>query len=126
LIVEDNPHISQMYRYTLNKMAKSAPSAHVELDLQFAPNGHAAWQLLESNHFSLVMTDLYMPVLDGFELLQKIRADPRLKTLPVVVITAGNEEAIASVQRAGATRALRKPVRFVEVVEIVRSLLRIE
>ncbi len=55
-------------------------------------NGKAAYEELknESNDFDLVLLDLYMPEMDGFELLSMMQEDERLKTVPVVVMSAND------------------------------------
>jgi len=122
LIVEDNPHLSDMYEYVIRKMSKMEET-RVTLDVAVAANGHLAWQKLNAEKFDLVLADLYMPVMDGFALLEKIRADDRFKAVPVVAISSGDAQVQARAKAVGATLYLRKPVRFTEVLETVRSLL---
>ena len=59
-------------------------------------NGQAALDELrnELNHFDLVLLDLYMPILDGFEVLASMMADPILKEVPVVVMSANESNEI--------------------------------
>jgi uncharacterized protein (TIGR02266 family) len=125
LIVEDNPHIVEMYAYVLKKLSRVEMGGKVPLEVAFAADGHEALNQLKANRFDLVMTDLYMPVLDGFALVTRIREDPVLKKLPVVVISAGGPEAQARAAELGVDVYLRKPVRFVEVLETVKGLLKI-
>lgn len=64
-----------------------------------AENGKAALQELrdDSKEFDLVLLDLYMPIMDGFELLSVMQNDERLALMPVVVMSAdGNKEIIAN------------------------------
>jgi uncharacterized protein (TIGR02266 family) len=126
LIVEDNPHIVEMYSYVLKKLAAGELGGKVPLEVQFAPDGHHAFKLLQEQKFNLVMTDLYMPVMDGFALVEKIRHDERLKNLPVIVISAGGKDAQDRALEAGVDIYLRKPVKFAEVLETVKLLLRIK
>jgi CheY-like chemotaxis protein len=125
LIVEDNPHIIEMYSYVLKKLAANELKGASPLEVHFATDGHAAMVLLLETPFQLVMTDLYMPVMDGFQLIEKIRAEPNLKTLPVVAISAGGNDAKDRALRLGVTSYLKKPVRFAEVMDTVKQLLRI-
>jgi uncharacterized protein (TIGR02266 family) len=125
LIVEDNPHIVEMYAYVLKKLSRVEMGGKVPLDVSFAADGHEALNQLKALSFDLVLTDLYMPVLDGFGLVARIREDPQLKKLPVVVISAGGPEAQARAAELGVDVYLRKPVRFVEVLETVKGLLKI-
>lgn len=125
LIVEDNPHIMEMYSYVLKKLASGELAGKVPLSVHFAPDGFAALKLLREQSFSLVMTDLYMPVMDGFVLVEKIRQEEKLKTIPVIAISAGGKEAQERAMDVGVDIFLRKPVKFVEVLETVKQLLRI-
>ncbi|MFN0061594.1 MAG: response regulator [Myxococcaceae bacterium] len=126
LIVEDNPHIIEMYSYVLKKLASGALEGQVPLEVDFANDGHQALQKLHGKTFHLVITDLYMPVLDGFVLMERIRSDAVLKTLPVVVISAAGREAQTRALDLGVDVYLRKPVKFVEVLDTVKRLLRIQ
>lgn len=127
LIVEDNPHIVEMYSYVLKKLASGELAGKVPLEVHFSPDGHHALQQLQEKQgrFSLVMTDLYMPVMDGFALIERIRAEASLKSIPVVAISAGGPEARERAMQLGVDIYLRKPVRFQEVLETVKQLLRI-
>ena len=53
-----------------------------------AVNGVTAWEALQKYPFDLVITDIEMPVMDGFELTEKIKKDPKFKELPVVIVTS--------------------------------------
>jgi len=125
LIVEDNPHIIEMYSYVLKKLASGDLAGKVPLEVHFAADGHTALKQLRDGVFHLVMTDLYMPVMDGFALVEKIRSEEALKNIPVVVISAGGKEAQDRALELGVDIYLRKPVKFVEVLETVKQLLRI-
>ncbi len=126
LIVEDNPHIIEMYSYVLKKLAASDFKGGTPLEVHFAADGHAALAMLADGSFSLVMTDLYMPVLDGFALLEKMRATPALAQVPVVAISAGGTDAREKAMKLGVNVFLKKPVRFAEVMDTVKQLLRLK
>jgi len=125
LLVEDNPMVVEMYSYVLKKLAASELRGKVPLEVHFASDGHAALQSLASTPFHLVLTDLYMPVMDGFVLVQKMKADPRMRDIPVVAISGGGREAESRARSEGVEVYLRKPVKFAEVLETVKRLLRI-
>lgn len=126
LIVEDNPHIIEMYSYVLKKLAASEFKGSTALEVHFAADGHAALTMLTDSPFSLVMTDLYMPVLDGFQLLEKMRGTPALAQIPVVAISAGGQDAREKAMKLGVNVFLKKPVRFAEVMDTVKQLLRLK
>jgi len=123
LLVEDNPHIMEMYEYVMKKLSRAGT---VSLEVSLAKDGFDALEKLKvESPFDLVVTDLFMPVLDGFEFIKRMRAEPRTKQVPVVAISAGGADAAVQAHGAGADVYLRKPVRFVDVVETVRALLKL-
>jgi uncharacterized protein (TIGR02266 family) len=123
LLVEDNPHIMEMYEYVMKKLSRAGS---VALEVAVAKDGFDALEKCKGEHkFDLVVTDLYMPVLDGFELIKRMRAEEKTREVPVVAISAGGGEAAVLAHRAGADVYLRKPVRFVDVIETVRALLKL-
>ncbi len=72
---------------------------------------------------SLILLDLNMPSLDGFQVLQKLKSDERLKTIPVVIwTTSSNEKDINACYRIGVNAYMQKPVIFDQVVESVKHL----
>jgi two-component system chemotaxis sensor kinase CheA len=72
-------------------------------EVQVAVDGDAAWRLLQEHHFDLVVSDVEMPGLDGFALTRRIRADERLRHLPVILVTRRHTaEDIAAGAAAGA------------------------
>ena len=126
LIVEDNPHIIEMYSYVLKKLAANEFKGSTPLEVHFAADGHAALAMLTDSPFQLVMTDLYMPVMDGFQLLEKMRSTPALAQIPVVAISAGGVDAREKAMKLGVNVFLKKPVRFAEVMDTVKQLLRLK
>jgi CheY-like chemotaxis protein len=125
LVVEDNPHVVEMYEYALKKL-RSTQGA-VKMTVEYAANGHDALQrLTEAPKPDLVITDLYMPVLDGFTLVQRMREESALADVPVLVISAGGADARARAIEAGVDVYLQKPVQFSDIMSTVRVLLNIK
>src|SRR5438128_9108222 len=56
-----------------------------------ASNGEKAWQLLEKERVSAIITDLHMPRLDGFELIERVRASARVAHLPIIVVSGDSD-----------------------------------
>jgi uncharacterized protein (TIGR02266 family) len=125
LLVEDNPHVVEMYSYVLKRLASEDLGGRVPMEVHFAQDGHGALTQLGLRSFDLVVTDLYMPVLDGFQLVQRMKTDPRLRAVPVVAISGGGAEAQKRATDLGVDVYLGKPVRFTQVLETVKRLLRI-
>ena len=59
-----------------------------DFEVTLASNGQRGLELLSQRRFSLVLTDVMMPVMDGIEMIQRMRASPDLAQLPVIVMTA--------------------------------------
>jgi len=113
LLVEDNESIRKVVRATL------------ELDsyeVIEAADGMKGLRMLERNpDCALVITDLAMPVMDGYEFLARVRGDMGLQDLPVFVLTA-EKDATAALDK-GATRLIRKPFLPIELLESVRRAI---
>lgn len=61
-------------------------------DIHEAENGEVAWSLLKASHYDLVLCDLAMPILDGFELLDRIRGDAELGETKFILVTASDSK----------------------------------
>jgi CheY-like chemotaxis protein len=71
----------------------------------------------------LILLDLNMPKKDGREALKEIKSDPKLRRIPVVILTTSKEEAdILKTYDLGANSFIKKPVTFDSLVEVVRTL----
>jgi two-component system response regulator len=71
----------------------------------------------------VVLLDLKLPKIDGLEVLKRLRADPRTRRLPVVVLTSSREEQdLIESYDLGANSYVRKPVDFAQFAEAVRQL----
>jgi CheY-like chemotaxis protein len=116
LVMDDDPIQCEFARVYL-----STPTAEVET----APDGADGLRLLAEQTFDLAVVDLDMPKVDGFQVIRRIRSDPRLRHLPIVVVT-GRED-IESIDRAydeGATSFVTKPVNWRLLSYQLRYVLR--
>ncbi len=90
-----------------------------------ATNGREALDLLKEAPTDLLVTDLNMPQMDGETLLKWIRANPKLSSTPVVVITsAGNPAKEARLLELGALRVINKPVTPTVLMETLSFMLK--
>jgi uncharacterized protein (TIGR02266 family) len=125
LVVEDNVRVVEMYEYALRKLRSK--EGGIEVGVEYAANGHdALFRLAEPPRIDLVIADLYMPVMDGFALIERMRADPALIHTPIVVISAGGLDARARAADLGVDVYLQKPVQFADIIGTVRTLLKIK
>ena len=118
LVVDDSSAMRKQLCYALHRV--------VGMQTMEASDGADAWRKLCTASFDIVITDINMPLLDGLKLVGMVRASGTHQHVPVVVITT--EGAEADRKRAmslGASAYLVKPVQASQVVETVRSLLRI-
>jgi DNA-binding response OmpR family regulator len=116
LMVDDDPILREFATVHL-----AAPLSRIET----VDNAEAALDLLSRETFDLVLADIGMPGMDGFEFVQRVRADERLRDLPVVMIT-GRED-IASIDRAymvGATSFVTKPIKWRQLSYQLRYVMR--
>ncbi|MCY2976381.1 MAG: hybrid sensor histidine kinase/response regulator [Planctomycetota bacterium] len=86
LLAEDTP----FFRNQVQKFLEQSG-----FNVRISDDGQQAWQFLsdESNKVDLLLTDIEMPIIDGFELALKVRSSPRLQDLPIVAITSLHTEA---------------------------------
>ncbi len=90
-----------------------------------AADGRAALALARADHPDLIITDVLMPVVDGYELVRQLRLDPLLSGVPVLFYTApyGEREALAVARTSGVPYVLTKPPEPDEVLNIVARVL---
>jgi two-component system alkaline phosphatase synthesis response regulator PhoP len=116
LVVEDDPDIVELLVHYLSGEG---------LTVESAGNGRAALERLRAASFDLLILDLQLPGMDGLAICTEVRRDPRLKGLPVVMLTARGDEADRIVGlELGADDYVVKPFSPKELVARVRSLFR--
>src|SRR4051812_14256618 len=102
LLVEDAPFL----RYAFGRLLRLHGFEVVE-----ANDGREALDRLAESRPQLVLTDLMMPVMDGIELIRRLRDDPQTADIPVVAITANaTEEVEHQARQAGAVDFITKPI----------------
>jgi DNA-binding response OmpR family regulator len=116
LVVDDDPILREFASVYL-----TTPMSEVVL----APDAATALDILSREVFDIAMIDIEMPGMNGFELVEHIRADDKLRELPVVMVT-GRED-IVSIDRAynaGATSFATKPVNWRQLSHQLRYVVR--
>jgi signal transduction histidine kinase len=115
LVADDN---SDMREYLTRLLAR-------RWSVEAVPDGEAALAALRRDRFDLLLTDVMMPNLDGFKLVQSLRSQPALCHLPVIVLSArAEEEARVEGLEVGADDYLIKPFSAREVIARVETHLR--
>ncbi len=102
LVVDDFATMRRIVRNLLKELGFS--------NVDEAEDGNAALQKLRASRFDFIVTDWNMPNMTGIELLRQVRADPELKHLPVLMVTAeAKKENIIEAAQAGASGYVVKP-----------------
>jgi two-component system, chemotaxis family, chemotaxis protein CheY len=102
LVVDDFPTMRRILRSLLKELGFN--------NIEEAEDGSSALLKLNSGDFDFVISDWNMPNMDGLEMLKQIRADERLKQLPVLLVTAeARKENIIAAAQAGASGYVVKP-----------------
>ncbi len=116
LIIEDDPHIAKLIRYNLEKAGFEC--------LQTA-DGQQAFEELERHKVHLIVLDIMLPGMDGFELCKEIRKKPAWAAIPVLMLTARAEEIDRVLGlELGADDYMVKPFSPRELVLRIKAILR--
>ena len=126
VLVEDNANDEEL---TLRAFRKSKIGNRVvvlrdgaeALDYFFCRGAHAG--RVASEVIQVVLLDLKLPKVDGLDVLRELRADPRTRLIPIVILTSSAEDQdLVRGYGLGANSYVRKPVDFTQFVEAVRQL----
>ena len=126
LLVEDDPDDLELTRHALNE-------EHIGNRIQVARDGEEALDALfcrgvhsgedPKNLPKLVLLDLKLPKVDGLEVLEQIKSDPRTKALPVVILTSSKQEQdMVKGYRLGVNSYIQKPVDFDQFRKAIKQL----
>jgi len=115
LIVDDQPDLRLLIRLTFEGQG---------YDVNEAATGEAALAACSSSMPDVVLLDVMMPGIDGYEVCRRLKADPRASRVLVVLMTAGHQETErVRAREAGADLYLAKPFSPAQLLELVRSRL---
>ncbi len=118
LVVDDHPDNVEIISVRL---------ASRSYEIVTATNGEEALRLVAENPPDLILLDVMMPLMDGYEVSRRIKNDPTLPFIPIILVTArdSTQDKVDGLD-AGADDYLTKPVNFPELEARVRSMLRIK
>jgi DNA-binding response OmpR family regulator len=115
LVVDDEPNIVMSLRFLMEREG---------LAVEVAPTGEAALQALGRTPADLVLLDVMMPEIDGFEVCQRIRANPAWAKTPIIMLTAKGRDVERDKGRAlGADEYITKPFSTRELVARIKQML---
>lgn len=116
LIIEDDKHISKLVKYNLEKAG---------YDCTVADDGEEALGILAKERPDLIILDIMLPKMDGFELCRAIKQDVKLKNIPIIMLTAKGEEVDRIVGlELGADDYVVKPFSPRELILRIKAILK--
>jgi len=116
LVVEDEPNINELIVVNLR---------FAGFEVMTTDNAEAAWQMLSSDSPEVVLLDWMLPGVSGFQMVRHMRADPRWRDIPVIMLTARTEEVDKiSALEIGADDYITKPFSPREMVARVKAVIR--
>jgi two-component system response regulator MprA len=114
LIVDDEADLISTVQYRLK---------FAECDVVTASNGQEGLEKAAAEKPDLILLDTNMPVMNGHEMLERLRADPNLKDIPVIMLTARCEpQDIAAASALGVSDYMTKPFDFVQLMDRIRAV----
>jgi CheY-like chemotaxis protein len=122
LVVEDNRHVAELLEGGL-RATQLAPGRAASFVFQVAADGRTAVEILARETFDVLIIDVYLPILDGAQVISQARGRLGLTELPIIAVSAGGEAARRSALTAGADVFIEKPVRLRDVRETVQRML---
>src|ERR1043165_827814 len=114
LVVDDDPNIRKMIIAALRRDGYQFAEA---------PNGKDALDIMRAQHPSVVVLDLMMPVLSGWDVLQERKTDPDLRQIPIIIVSATRAPEIGAAVDKGICAFLPKPFDISALSALVRSCL---
>ena len=115
LIVEDEESLLKLESILLTSKG---------YDVRGVSNGQQALDAIEEDHPDLVLLDIMLPEIDGFEVCERIKGNPETKDIPVIMLTAKkSREDMARGEKVGADWYITKPFKSAMVIETIQRFL---
>lgn len=125
LLVEDNPHDVELTIEALleHKLANQVVSANDGVEALQYLNCEGKFAERTGGNPALILLDIKMPRMDGIEVLAEIKANEKLRTIPVVMLTSSREEPdLLKCYELGVNAYVVKPVNFSDFIEAVKHI----
>ncbi len=114
LTVDDSKTIREMVSFTLKNNG---------FEVMEAEDGQQALQVLGSKDVTVIITDLNMPNMDGFELMRQLRANPKYKFVPILMLTTESDDTKKEIgKKAGATGWIVKPFNPEKLIQVINKV----
>ena len=115
LVVEDEPSLRKLLEYQLKRLGH---------EIMIAPDGQQAVTLVKSEHPDLVLQDVMLPVMGGFQVLKAIQEDKNTSGIPVIMLSAkGQQHDIAAGIDQGVFDYITKPFNIPNLAERIEAAL---
>ena len=115
VLAEDEPQIARLTKFKLEKEG---------YEVIWEDNGSSAIESVKTNKPDLILLDVMMPVMDGYQVLKKLKEDEELKNIPVIMLTAkGQERDVLKGFDLGSDDYIIKPFRPAELASRIKKIL---
>ena len=115
VLAEDEPQIARLIEFKLKKEG---------YEVTWKENGEEALKAIKADKPDLILLDVMMPVMDGYEVLRRLKEDENLKSIPVVMLTArAQEKDVVKGIDLGAEDYITKPFHPAELLARVKRIL---
>ena len=116
LIVEDDPLISRMYQKIFSFEG---------YDVEMAGDGEEGWEKIKATKPTIVLLDIMMPKMNGLQVLEKVKNDPELKGIPIVMLTnlAGVQDAETALAKGAVKYIVKSEHEPQEITNMVKEIM---
>lgn len=115
LVVDDDPHVLQLLKVNFELEG---------YDVLSASNGEEALGIISSRKLDVLVCDVMMPVMDGLEVVERVRANPKTAKLPIVMVSAkAQQRDVEAGDAAGVDAYVTKPFDPQDLLDAVNGLL---
>ncbi len=115
VLAEDEPQIARLTKFKLEREG---------FEVIWEKDGGAALESIKANNPDLVLLDVMMPVMDGYQVLKKMKENENTKNIPIIMLTAkGQEQDVVKGIEMGSADYVVKPFRPAELVARIKKIL---